>query len=78
MFQQSRAHKRFTELLDRNDRQQVGSRVPLNKICTLPELKVSKNIRNRFICVSGDITHDDDDDAHILSMGQYDKLKQVY
>ncbi|XP_060770963.1 calcium and integrin-binding protein 1 [Neoarius graeffei] len=33
------AHKRFTELLNRDDRQQLHSRVPMSKICTLPELK---------------------------------------
>ncbi|XP_053371684.1 calcium and integrin-binding protein 1 [Clarias gariepinus] len=41
------AHKRFSELLDRNDRQQLSSRVPLSKICTLPELK-SNPFRKRI------------------------------
>ncbi|XP_072526164.1 calcium and integrin-binding protein 1 [Salminus brasiliensis] len=44
------AHKRFTELLDRGDRQQtlnVHSRVPMSKILTLPELK-SNPFRKRI------------------------------
>uniref|UniRef100_A0AAR2LB71 EF-hand domain-containing protein n=1 Tax=Pygocentrus nattereri TaxID=42514 RepID=A0AAR2LB71_PYGNA len=45
----SRAHKRFNELLEREDRQQIGgSRVPMNKILTLPELK--SNPFRRRIC----------------------------
>ncbi|KAF4081291.1 hypothetical protein AMELA_G00159610 [Ameiurus melas] len=41
------AHKRFSELLDRNERQQLSSRVAMNKICTLPELK-SNPFRKRI------------------------------
>ncbi|XP_036431826.1 calcium and integrin-binding protein 1-like [Colossoma macropomum] len=42
------AHKRFNELLDREDRQQIsGSRVSMNKILTLPELK-SNPFRKRI------------------------------
>ncbi|KAL7858294.1 hypothetical protein AOLI_G00183960 [Acnodon oligacanthus] len=43
------AHKRFNELLGREDRQQIsGSRVSMNKILTLPELK--SNPFRRRIC----------------------------
>ncbi|KAG9281069.1 calcium and integrin-binding protein 1 [Astyanax mexicanus] len=42
------AHKRFTELLDRGDRQQAfNSRVPMTKVLTLPELK-SNPFRKRI------------------------------
>ncbi|MCJ8735869.1 hypothetical protein PDJAM_G00252320 [Pangasius djambal] len=41
------AHKRFTELLNRNERQQLTSRVPMDKICALPELK-SNPFRKRI------------------------------
>ncbi|XP_026775488.1 calcium and integrin-binding protein 1 [Pangasianodon hypophthalmus] len=41
------AHKRFTELLNRNERQQLSSRVPMDKICALPELK-SNPFRTRI------------------------------
>ncbi|XP_062847595.1 calcium and integrin-binding protein 1 [Trichomycterus rosablanca] len=41
------AHKRFTELQERNDRQDLDSRIPMSKILTLPELK-SNPFRKRI------------------------------
>lgn len=36
----SRAHKRFTELLTKDEKDLPNVRVPMEKILTLPELKV--------------------------------------
>lgn len=37
-----RAQKRFTELLNREDRNLQNARIPMERICTLPELKVKR------------------------------------
>lgn len=37
------AHKRFTELLTRDEKDLTNIRVPMEKILTLPELKVRSN-----------------------------------
>ncbi|XP_037307923.1 calcium and integrin-binding protein 1-like [Pungitius pungitius] len=59
------AHKRFTELLTKDEKDQLNARVPMERILTLPELK-SNPFRRRICyvfstsdCKNGSLTFED-------------------
>lgn len=44
IFFLSSAHKRFTELLSKEEKELPNTRLPMEKILTLPELKVKSGV----------------------------------
>lgn len=49
------AHKRFTELLSKDEKDLPNTRLPMEKILTLPELKVNSKIVLYFVCVMEEV-----------------------